>query len=146
MQEMQEMQENQENQDKELKMEDLPEDVQALLIKRQKIADKVDSAKFSDAMLTMVQRAEIHAILKQTDMYITTVENGIAYFTEEEYEKLVESTILDLRKFLSVKDLTESQIEDEVDSYAANLVIHYIDHKSFSDDEVQEVQDKFKEK
>ena len=138
------MSENSEN--KELVMSDLPQEVQELLIKRQEIADKVDSAKFSDAMLTMVQRAEMHAVLKQTDMYITTVENGIAFFTEEEYEKLVETTILDLRKFLSNKELTDAQIEDEVDAYAANLVIHYIDHKAFSDDEVKQVLAKFKGK
>lgn len=110
---------------------------------RQKIAEKINGQAVSDAFITIIQRAEMHSILQKKDYYIATVENGIGYFAEEDYEKLVEKTLLDLRKYLAQTDLTEEQIENEVDSYAANLVIHYIDYKAFTEEEKQSVKDRF---
>lgn len=110
---------------------------------RQKIADKINGATISDAFITIVQRAEMHSMVQGKDYYITTVENGIAFFSEEEYEKLVEKTIFDLRKYLATKNLSDSDMEKEVDAYAANLVIHYIDFKSFTDEEVQACRKQF---
>ena len=110
---------------------------------RQKIADKINGKAISDAFITIVQRAEMHSMVQGKDYYITTVENGIAFFPEEEYEKLVEKTIFDLRKYLATKNLSDADIEKEVDAYAANLVIHYVDFKSFTDEEVQACRKRF---
>lgn len=114
-----------------------------IIRERQEIAEKINGKKVSDAILTVVQRAEMFSKVHGKDFYITTVENGIAFFPEEEYEKLTSKTITDLRSYLTEKGITGPEQETEVDNYAANLVIHYIDFKSFSDDEVQEARKRF---
>lgn len=132
-----------ENKDNQEISEEMPEEIKELIAERQAIADKVDTVKISDSVLTMIQRAEMHSILKKEDFYITTVENGIAFFNEESYTKLVEKTISDLRTFLDGKNLPKEEVEVEVDKYAANLVIHYVDYKLFTDEQKDKVYKKF---
>lgn len=110
---------------------------------RQRVAAKVNGQKVSDAFITIIQRAEMHSMVHGVDYFVTTVENGIAFFNEADYEKLVEKTLADLRLYLAKQGLDGESIEREVDAYAANLVIHYVDFKSFSEEEVQECRAKF---
>lgn len=110
---------------------------------RQKVAAKINGQKVSDAFITIIQRAEMHSMVHGVDYFVTTVENGIAFFNEADYEKLVEKTLADLRLYLAKQGLEGDAIETEVDAYAANLVIHYVDFKSFSDEEVQACRAKF---
>ncbi|RLA81357.1 MAG: hypothetical protein DRG78_09325 [Epsilonproteobacteria bacterium] len=110
---------------------------------RKVIADKIDGKKVTDSILTIVQRAEMHSKVHGKDYYITTVENGIAFFDEDHYEQLTEKTILDLRTYLASRGIVDDAQEIEVDKYAANLVIHYIDFKSFSEEEVQSAREQF---
>ena len=114
-----------------------------VMIARQSIAQKLNGQKISDAFITIIQRAEMHSMVHGVDYYVTTVENGIAFFNEEQYNKLVEKTIADLRLYLAKQKITEESMENEVDSYAANLVIHYVDFKSFTDEEIQSCRTKF---
>lgn len=114
-----------------------------VMVARQNIAQKLNGQKISDAFITIIQRAEMHSMVHGVDYFVTTVENGIAFFNQTEYDKLVEKTIADLRLYLAKQNITEAEMEDEVDSYSANLVIHYIDFKSFSDEEVQACRAKF---
>jgi len=105
---------------------------------RHLIAEKINSQAFSDAVITVVQRAETQAMIRKKDYYITTVENGIAFFDEEEYNKFLDKTLFDLRKYLATKELKADELERQVDSYAANLVLHYIDYKLFTEEQITE--------
>jgi len=119
--------------------DELDPEIQNVILERQKIIAKVDQEKFTSALVTMIQRAEMHSILKECDMYIVTVENGIAFFNDEDYDKLVAGSIADLRIFLNEKNIAAAEIDNEVDRFASNLIIHYIDYKKFSSEEKEKV-------
>ena len=119
------------------------ETLKQVMINRQRVASKIDGQKVSDAFITIIQRAEMHSMVHGEDYFVTTVENGIAFFNEKNYEQLVEKTLSDLRLYLAKQGIDGPTIENEVDAYAANLVIHYVEFKSFTDDEVQECRSKF---
>ena len=119
------------------------ETLKQVMAERQRIAGKINGQKVSDAFITIIQRAEMHSMVHGVDYFVTTVENGIAFFNETDYDKLVEKTLADLRLYLAKQGVEGEAAENEVDAYAANLVIHYVDFKSFTDEEVQATRSRF---
>lgn len=103
------------------------------------------SSKLQEAFLTIQHRAEINSIINEEDYFIAAVENGIAFFSETSYNELLEKTLTGLRSYLEAQNIDKETIDQEVDQYAANLVLHYIDHKSFSPEVIAEVKEKYAE-
>jgi len=120
--------------------QELTPELKKILSDRTRISKEINGSALADAFITIVQRAEMHAKLTQKDHYVAVVDNGIAFFDEDQYNLLVEKTIVDFRKYLDTQDLTETQQEIEIDKYASKLVLHYIDVKKFSKEEIENVQ------
>ena len=99
--------------------------------------------KINLAYASIIARAEVHSILEEEDYFITTVDNGIAFFSETNYNALVEKTLTGFKSYLESQGFDETIIAKEVDTFAANLVLHYIDHKSFSGERIQEVRGRY---
>lgn len=95
------------------------------------------------AYASIVTRAEVHSILEEVDYFVTTVDNGIAFFSEPNYNTLVEKTLTNFKIYLESQGLSAEVIEEEVDTFAANLVLHYVDHKSFSEERVLSVRERY---
>jgi hypothetical protein len=99
--------------------------------------------KINLAYASIVARAEVHSILEEEDYFITTVDNGIAFFSETNYNTLVEKTLHGFKAYLESQGFDNATIEEELDTFASNLVLHYIDHKAFSDEKILEVRTKY---
>ena len=121
-------------------------ELKIILEDRRRILNEIDSASLADAFITIVQRAEMIAKITSVDQYISIVDNGITFFNEDQYNLLVEKTVAEFKVYLASQDLTDAEKENELDKYASKLVLHYIDHKKFTKEEIQAVQQYKKEK
>ena len=119
---------------------ELSPELQAIMQDRQRISKEINGAALADSFITIVQGAEMYAKITGKDHYIAVVDNGIAFFDEDQYNLLVEKTVAEFKVYLASQDLTDAEKEIELDKYASRLVLHYIDHKKFTDEEIQAVQ------
>jgi len=119
---------------------ELTPELKTIMQDRQRISTEINGAALADSFITIVQRAEMHAKITGKDHYIAVVDNGIAFFDEDQYNLLVEKTVAEFRVYLAAQDLTDAEREIELDKYASKLVLHYVDHKKFTKEEIQAVQ------
>jgi len=97
-----------------------------------KIIEELDKPLIMNTVVNMVIRAKFLANLDKSDYYIVATNTGINILPEKEYLKFNEQQLREFRYFLEndkCSAIDKNSIDDEIDKFASDLIIKYIDHK-----------------
>lgn len=108
--------------------------LETILLERKRLYDKLDVSKITDSFISLIQRAEVFAVLHKRDFFIVAAENGLVIMSDEDYEAHAEKATLSLNTFLDNNGIVGEARENEIEVFNQNLVIQFIDHKEISDD------------